>query len=267
MTNKSEAKPATLKEVMPNEGRNSESRPTSIRDLTGGRPSGERVGEALESGLPITTDQAWEWHKEINDEGICKACEAKAAIQLPFSPEDVKEGRMHASQPESVGVLRIQNETKTAQVSEASESGGPMNPDYDPEGVNADIRKQLISQDERAEFEKWCVSRSWWNKQFGWMSSKGLHRSPDGRYVVPVTQNDWETWQARAELKEPAPLPSQDERAEFEKWAKGKGYDVERWKFDPRVYAREHIQGMWNAWQARAELRGHAPQQSAKEEK
>lgn len=46
------------------------------------------------------------WHKEIKDDGICKACGAKAAIKLPFSPEDVKTGRVYSNQQESGDVLR-----------------------------------------------------------------------------------------------------------------------------------------------------------------
>jgi hypothetical protein len=42
------------------------------------------------------------WHKEIDDEGICKACGAKAAIRLPFSVEEFN------------GVLRIPNAASEA---------------------------------------------------------------------------------------------------------------------------------------------------------
>ena len=50
------------------------------------------------------------WHKEINDEGICKACGAKAAIKLEGMPEFPAKGR------DSMGVRPDgSSENKTAE--------------------------------------------------------------------------------------------------------------------------------------------------------
>lgn len=58
------------------------------------------------------------------------------------------------------------------------------------------MKLEAPSERERAEFEKWCISRPWWMQQVGWQRENGLWRNADGSYNNKIANDDWITWQA-----------------------------------------------------------------------